>query len=92
MRFDGYDPNYAILRAGDGRPFKAEADVATTLPDRIYAFNEQLFTLLCTAFENDDLSVLDSLWSTERITSDHMSLAECRSSRGVQGIRARTPH
>lgn len=64
MRFDGYDPNYAILRAGDGRPFKVEADVATTLPDRIYAFNEQLFTLLCTAFENDDLSVLDSLWST----------------------------
>ena len=63
MRFNGFDPSFAILRAGDGRPFKVDAVEALLLPDRVYQYNDQLFLLLCTAFENNDREGLESLWS-----------------------------
>ena len=63
MRFNGFDPAFALLRAGDGRPFKVDAIDALFLPDRVYQYNDQLFSLLVTAFDNNDRLGLESLWS-----------------------------
>ena len=63
MRFNDFDPDFALLRFGDGRPFKVDANEAAFLPDRVYEFNEQLFQLLTAAFEKKDTDLLESLWA-----------------------------
>lgn len=63
MRFDDYDPDFAILRLGDGKAIKVSADEALSLPGRVYQFNEQLFQLLAVASENKDETTLESLWA-----------------------------
>ena len=64
MRFDSYKAAFAILRFGDGRPFKVDAVEAAGLPDRVYEYNDTLFELLSKAFEQGDRATLESLWST----------------------------
>ena len=63
MRFNDFDPDFALLRFADGRPFKVDAKEAAFLPDRVYEFNEQLFQLLTAAFEKKDTEALESLWA-----------------------------
>ena len=63
MRFNDHDPNFAIVRFGEAKAIKVSAAEALLLPGRVYQFNEQLFQLLATAFENKDAAALADLWN-----------------------------
>lgn len=63
MRFPSSDANYALLRFGDGRPIKIDARDADQLPDSVFEFDEVLFNLLRTAYENEDDESLVQLWA-----------------------------
>jgi hypothetical protein len=63
MRFNDCDPNFAILRLGNEKAIKVNADEALPLSGRFYEFNEQLFQLLAIAFEKQDDDALGSLWA-----------------------------
>jgi hypothetical protein len=63
MRFNDHDPDFAIVRFGEGKAIKVDAAEALLLPGRVYQFNEQLFQLLATALENRDQAALDDLWN-----------------------------
>ena len=63
MRFPSKDPNFALLRFGDGRPIKIDSQAASQLPDSVYEFDDVLFDLLRAAYENEDAIALAQLWA-----------------------------
>ena len=63
MRFNDYDPQYALLQSQNGSPIKIDAEEASELSAGVFAFHETLYTLLRIAHEKDDCEEVERLWA-----------------------------
>ena len=63
MRFNDYDPEFAILYSPGGGPIKIKAEEASTLSAWVYQYNDTLYELLIAAYDKNDREEIEQLWA-----------------------------